>query len=317
VIPNRGGPLVIGVDGGATTTRMVVADRRGGVLARTRGGAGLLGAGRDEVVADTIARMAGELVAGLGAALPVEVVCAGLAGAGSEQARALLALGLRERGVARRTRVLTDAEVAFMDAFGDGPGIVLIAGTGSVALARGERGSELKRVGGWGALLGDEGSGYRVGLEGLRAGIRAAEGRGPATSLTEALFAQTGTDSLGKLLTWSRNTGKSGIASLAPAVARAADSGDPVARGVVERAVAALVDHARTLVKELGPGTPPPIALVGGLIEEGGSLRGPLLQAIELTGLHPLRRPVDPARGAVRVALATWTPPDSTPPLQP
>jgi N-acetylglucosamine kinase-like BadF-type ATPase len=304
VTPSPRGPLVIGVDGGATTTRMVVADRRGGVLARSRGGSGLLGSGKDEVVADTIARMAGELVAGLGSALPVEAACAGLAGAGSEQARELLALRLRDWGVARRARVLTDAEVAFMDAFGEGPGILLIAGTGSVALARGEQGGELKRVGGWGALLGDEGSGYRVGLEGLQAGIRAAEGRGPATSLTEALFAETGTGSFGELLTWSRSTGKSGIASLAPAVARAADSGDPVAREVVERAVAALVDHARTLVKDLRPGTPPPVALVGGLIEEGGSLRGPLLKAMELAGLHPLRRPVDPARGAVRVALA-------------
>jgi N-acetylglucosamine kinase-like BadF-type ATPase len=302
--PAAGGPLVIGVDGGATSTRMVLADRRGGVLARTRGGTGLLGAGKDEVVADTIARMARELVSGLGGALPVEAACAGLAGAGSEEARVLLAMRLREWGVARRARVVTDAEVAFVDAFGEGPGILLIAGTGSVALARRERGSELKRVGGWGALLGDEGSGYRVGLEGLQAGIRAAEGRGPATALTEALFAQTGTDSFAKLLTWSRNTGKSGIASLAPTVARIADEGDAVAEELVERAVAALVDHARILAKDLGPGPPPPVALVGGLIEEGGSLRLRLLRAMELAGLHPLRRPVDPARGAVRVALS-------------
>jgi N-acetylglucosamine kinase-like BadF-type ATPase len=211
---------------------------------------------------------------------------------------------LREWGVARRTRVLTDAEVAFVDAFGEGSGILLIAGTGSVALARGDRGGELMRVGGWGALLGDEGSGYRVGLEGLQAGIRAAEDRGPPTALTEALFAQTGTDSLGKLLSWSRNAGKSGVASLAPTVVRIADAGDPVAEELVERAIAALVDHIRTLAKRLGPGTPPPVALVGGLIEEGGSLRGRLLRAMELAGFHPLGRLVDPARGAVRLALA-------------
>lgn len=296
-------PLVAGVDGGATRTRLVLADRRGGILVRGRGGPSLLGAGRDRDVADELLGRMRELVAEVGGRFPLEAVCAGLAGAGSEEARTLLAVRLQEWGVARRARVLTDAEVAFADAFGEGAGILLIAGTGSVAMARGAEGSDLERVGGWGALLGDEGSGYRIGLEGLQAAIRAAEGRGPETGLTEALFRESGASTVHDLLGWSRNTGKSGIASLAPVVSEVAGEGDEAASAVVDRAVEALVDHVRTLARRIERAPPPQVALVGGLIEEGGSLRPRLLRRLELSGFHVLRRPVDPARGAVRIAL--------------
>ena len=301
--PDGRGPLVVGVDGGATRTRVLLADRRGGVLARARGGPGLLGAGRDLEVADELLRLVREGLAEVGGELPLEAMCAGLAGAGSDEARALLGLRLKDWGVARRTRIVTDAQVAFVDAFGEGPGILLIAGTGSVALARKGEGEPLRRGGGWGALLGDEGSGYRIGLDGLQAAIRAAEKRGPETALTDAVFRVTEQESLEGLLAWSRKAGKAGIAALAPTVARVAGEGDAVADELASRAVKALVDHVRTLARDFAGGPPPQVALVGGLIEAEGSLRPRLLRGLEIAGFHALRRPVDPARGAIRLAL--------------
>jgi len=295
--------LVMGVDGGGTRSRLVVADRSRGVLARSEGGPGLLGAGRDEEVASALLEQMKDLLDQVGGCLPVGAICVGVAGAGSEGARTRLGLRLREWGVARKARVVTDAEVAFADAFGEGPGILLIAGTGSVALARGAEKEPLRRVGGWGSLLGDEGSGYQVGLEGLRAAIRGAEDRGPRTALTEALLQEIEIETLDGLLSWSRVAGKSGIAALTPAVARIADGGDPVAEDIVSRAVRAMEDHVRTLGRGFPQSSPPSVALVGGLIEEDGSLRDRALRRLEEAGFHVLRRSVDPARGAVRMAL--------------
>lgn len=294
---------VIGADGGGTRTRFLLADETGARLGEGSGGSGLLGAGEDAEVAGRIVESVRALAGESGVPLPVDGFCAGLAGvSGRPEARALLEDRLRAAAVAKRVRVVSDTETAFRDAFGSREGILLIAGTGSVGVGRAS-GGPLRRVGGWGTLLSDEGSGYRLGLEGIRAAIRSAEGRNPPSTLTRRLFTALGADSPRAVFEWSKRAAKSDVAALAPDVLEEAEGGDQAAGEVVERAVEGVVEHARALAAglELGPATP--VALVGGLVEPGGSMRPPVETALGEAGFRVRPQRVSPARGAAKMAL--------------
>ena len=152
---------VAGVDGGGTRTRALLLAEDGAQLARAEGPAALVRPAHPEAAAGVVARLVRRAAATHGVPLPLRALWAGLAGAGRARVRRDLEALLREEQVARAVRVGTDAEAAFHDAFGGGPGILVVAGTGSVVLGVGEDGRRLQ-VGGWGAVMGDEGSGYRM-----------------------------------------------------------------------------------------------------------------------------------------------------------
>lgn len=288
-----------GVDGGGTTTRAAVIDAAGRELGRAngRGAVATTRAPADAAAAVAAALRSAARAAGVQGR--ASVLWAGLAGAGQGSARDGVVAALREMKIAERVIVGTDVEAAFHDAFGDGPGVLLIAGTGSIAWARTPDG-EVRRVGGWGALLGDEGSGYAIGLEGLRAVMRAVDGRAPSTSLTSTLPQAAGVAVPDDLVGWIEGASKGDVAALAPRVIGAADRGDPPASRIVAEAVAALVNHVRAAVSE--PGTP--VVPWGGLVADGGPLAGRLREALEAVGYPVSDRHVDPVRGATRLALA-------------
>lgn len=295
--------VVVGVDGGATRTRFVLADAEGKTLAEGQGGPGLLGAGADRDVADRIVERTREMVREAGKSLPVEVACLGLAGvAGSPEARAFVRDHILDQGVARQVLVVADYEIAFRDAFDQGDGILVIAGTGSVAVGQIGAGPPV-RVGGWGPLLGDEGSGYQIGLAGIRAAVRGAEGRNPPTGLTDRLFQALAADSVDEVFEWSKRATKRDVAALAPFVIEEADRGDTGADEIVARAVDGLIQHAEALTSTAGTQPSPEIALVGGLVEPGGLLRQRTLDALERAGFRARAGRVLPTRGAVLMAL--------------
>ncbi|MBW3535709.1 MAG: hypothetical protein KY453_10940, partial [Gemmatimonadetes bacterium] len=211
--------------------------------------------------------------------------------------------------VAERVRVGTDVEIAFHDAFGDGPGVLLVAGTGSIAWGRSEDG-RTGRVGGWGTLLGDEGSGHAIGLEALRRVTRDADGRGPSTDLRRRVLERLGLGGAEDLIAWSTGAAKSEIAALVPVVIEAAAAGDAVAGEILVKAVEELEGHLLTLLENLGPWSqPPPLALAGGLLGP----KGPLRRGMERMGrshrLPLVERPLDAARGAAGKAAALLGPP--------
>src|SRR5690606_27660178 len=150
-------------------------------------------------------------------------------------------------GVARRVTVGSDADVAWADAFGEGPGILVVAGTGSVGLARGSAARPLLRVGGWGALVGDGGSAYRIALQGMPAALAGATGSGPPPALTAQLLSGTGVEGLAGLYRWSVDARKADLAALAPGVVEVARAGDEVAGAIVSEAVEAILAHAVAL----------------------------------------------------------------------
>lgn len=238
-----------------------------------------------------------------GVELPAAAVWVGLAGAGRPEVQEPIEEALVEERLARRARVGADAEATLHDAFGEGPGILVIAGTGSVAFARSEDG-RIERAGGWGTRLGDEGSGYAVGISALIAVARARDTRGPATALTTILLDALDLDEPEDLVAWVSGAAKSDVAALAPAVAEAARAGDDVALAIVRRAVSELRDTALAALRLGGPWTEAPrVALAGGLVGPDGSLRGEVLHELEEASFVVSPKIVLAERGAARLAL--------------
>lgn len=292
----------IGVDGGGTRTRALITNERGREVGRAEGPPSLADPGRPEVAAGVIAEVARTACEQAGAPVPAAALYAGVAGTGRETTRSGVELALQREGVARRVRVGTDVSVTFADAFEDGPGILVLAGTGSIAWGRAEDGHEA-RVGGWGSIIGDEGSGYGIGREALRRVARDADGRGPDTELSAAILSRLGLDSLDELVGWSHEASKADIAGLVPVVVEQSRKGDAVAGEILVRAVEELEGHVLTLLQTLGPwGQAPRVALAGGLLEPGRALREPLRKVLFQHHLKQVDHQPVAVRGAVKLA---------------
>src|SRR5439155_26556427 len=140
-------------------------------------------------------------------------------------------------GFKARTLVVNDALVALVAGAGAGAGVVIVAGTGSIAYGHDGSG-HAARAGGWGYLLGDEGSGFWIGRRALAAVVRQADGRGPVTQLTGLILDRMGITRPGDLIheTYYRDLKRQAIAALAPLVQQAHAAGDAVADHILQRA---------------------------------------------------------------------------------
>lgn len=302
-------PCWVGVDGGGTRSRAVVGDARCRELGAADGDPGLIDPADPRRAVSAVTEVVRAAAAAANVPLPVRGLWAGLAGAGQERARAAVEAGLREVGLAERVAVGTDVEAAHADAFGAGegsapaPGILCVVGTGSSVRAVGPRG-EVVQVGGWGQLLGDEGSGYRIGLDGLRAVMRASDGREPHTSLRAALLEATGAAAPRDLVRWAAGATKGEVAALSVIVATEARKGDPVAARIVHAALGAIRAHLEAAL-ERAPGWDgsPTVAFVGGLVREGSVLQEAVTATAAELGCRVHGDPVVPERGALGNAV--------------
>lgn len=194
-------------------------------------------------------------------------VCAGVAGAGRSAEQEALTTQLR-RDLSSdanhvRVQVVHDASIALDAAFGSGSGLVIIAGTGSVVLARSRDGTT-RRSGGWGHLLGDAGSGYAVGRAGLRAVAEAFDG-GADTSIRTRVAEQCDITGRDALIRWVHQEGRT-LQDVAPLVVEAAVEGDPVASEILSSQATKLVQQFEWLLDEVED-IAPRIALLGGMIQ--------------------------------------------------
>lgn len=292
----------IGVDGGGTRSRAVVGDGDGRELGAADGGPGLIDPRDPEGAVQAVAALVRAAATDADVELPARGLWAGLAGSGNEAARAAVEAGLLAAGLADAVVVDSDVVAAHAAAFGEGAGMLLVVGTGSVVRAVDPRG-RVVRVGGWGALLGDEGSGYGIGLDGLRAVVRSEDGREPPTELGGALLSATGVAEVAALPAWAAQATKREIAALSVEVARVARSGDTVAARVVHRALGEVRAHLEAVLEgTAGWVGAPPIALVGGLVREGGPLREAVVEMGSELGCDVRLDEVVPERGALRMA---------------
>jgi glucosamine kinase len=273
-------PLYLAIDAGGTKTQCLLADAIG-VLARASTGTVKL-MRVSEAEADARFRaMLDEVASAAGVSLDhITRTCFGLAGLSSPAVRAW-ATRVVSASVGGSLLLCGDEEIALDAAFAGGPGILVIAGTGSNAIGRAP-GGNLFGAGGWGPVLGDEGSGYWIGLEAIRAALR-AQGHGPdhataqaqgqagraeapASMLLREIQAQWNLASLGDLVALanlrapSDTSAPPDFAALAPVVARCAAQGNPLASDTLQRAgeeLAALVGLvARKMCLEPAPTSP-------------------------------------------------------------
>ncbi|MFJ4989506.1 N-acetylglucosamine kinase [Streptomyces sp. NPDC088732] len=239
----------------------------------------------------------------------LDAVCVGAAGAATapEAARALAGLLLDDLPT-DEVAVTSDAVTAHAGALGGRTGVVLAIGTGSVAIGIGDDGS-FARVDGWGPWLGDEGSGAWIGAAGLRAALRAHDGRGPHTALLAAAGRFGDPDRLPAALGRDGNPART-AASFAPEVARAAAAGDGIASTIITDAAAALGEAVLTAARRIAGDDALPVTVTGGLTGLGEPLTGPLAAALGGSPRPLLVRPPlgDPLDGARLLALDASAP---------
>jgi N-acetylglucosamine kinase-like BadF-type ATPase len=148
--------------------------------------------------------------------------------------------------------VVNDALIALVAGARDAPGIVVISGTGSIVYGRNAAG-QAARAGGWGHMVGDEGSGYWIGREAVAAVMRGADGRGPATRLADEILAHFGVADVSRLprIVYDREVPRMSVAALGPIIQRVASEGDAVAMRILERAAEELVLAAQSVTTQL------------------------------------------------------------------
>jgi N-acetylglucosamine kinase-like BadF-type ATPase len=297
---------VLGIDAGGTKTVCLLADERGNILSEGRGGGANLHTS-GELDVEKVLHEVMETAIGDRDITPA-AVCLGIAGVDrDDEARTVRAI-MRRIGYKSRIVVVNDALVALVAGAGNAPGIVIIAGTGSIVYGRNAR-FEAARAGGWGHIIGDEGSGYWIGREALAAIMRAVDGRGPETRLTEDVLAHFNIDDTSRLprIVYDRELPRMSVAALGPIVQQASDLGDAVASGILERAADELVLAARSVATRLEMrGDEFAFVLAGGVFRVvpwlGYEVTRRLVEVAPRSHVRLLEQ--EPASGAVGLALA-------------
>lgn len=303
------GKYVIGIDGGATKTTAVLADLNKNILAeKTSGPANFLIIGADKVaktISDLILDLCNEAEINI---QNIEVICMGLTGAGRDDDAEKIknaVLDYWQKNYSNQIKnliVTSDARIALEGAFSGRPGIILIAGTGSIIFGK-DRAGQLYRVGGFGRYIGDEGGGYSIGRLGLQAVAKSLDGRACETKLfnilKENFNIHTAEDLINKV--YKENID---FASIAPLVIKCAEEGDESCREILRKEAEELVLHIRAIKDKIKVRTVY-ISFLGGLLTADNYysklLRKIILQKIE--GVNVILPEHPPAYGAVLLAM--------------
>jgi len=302
---------VIGVDGGGSKTIALLADRQGKILGSADAGPsnyqvlGLEGAAAN--IADAVSPL---LVSAASNRTAVQLVV-GVAGAGRTQDRRRLTRMLIQRlEQTAEVYITTDAHIALVGAVGGNYGVAINAGTGAIAVGLNING-QFARADGWGYVLGDEGSGYWIGLEATRAALRAYDGRGGNTVLEKMVREHYDIEKLSDLVEETRQhkLSPSKVSKLVPRVFEAAKTGDGVAANILAEAGRRLGRSAKTVIQQLKMESEEfGLALVGGVFRNADL--GPLMQGFEgaIAQVAPRCRMVcprfSPEIGAVLLGLS-------------
>jgi len=265
--------LILGIDGGGTHTRAMIIDGdrvlahgENGSIKRLRVGAEAAEEHLRALLKDVYVKAG---VTSVGAA------CCGVASATMPGVKEWIDAVFRDFSV-ERSEVVGDEVIALDAAFHGGPGILQIAGTGSNTIGRAPDGSR-ESAGGWSSHLGDEGSGYWIGLHAVRRALRAYDREEP-TGILKRVGEIWGTPDIGELVNLGDSTPGPDFAALAPAIGELAEAGDAVAVGVLQQAAADLVDFVLLVRAKLRrkhamaideiPGGEVPVAWTGSVIEK-------------------------------------------------
>ena len=281
----------LGIDGGGSKTTALLCDVDGNVTARVKAGSLNYRAVGYETARASLLEIMAKMKHPVRAAF---IGNAALAGAAPPEELHALCDGIFDIGCVAMDSDLYIALEAMRCA---GPCAVVIAGTGSMAAGRAGAGRPILHTGGWGWLLGDEGSGFHIGWEALRAALRGHEGSGPATALTRLMCEHYGTARPEELLDIFYDPPKrhNEIAAFAKCVIQ---SDDAIARAILHRCAGDLAETARALLRKLPGGAR--VGLWGGVFEHSA-----LYQELfcSMLGTETALLPVPPVQGAVYAAM--------------
>lgn len=296
---------LLGFDGGGTKTECVLTDAAGSLLAHgSAGPSNPLRVGFDKAFAALAAAGDTVLSAARVDSRQVSGVCAGLAGASRPRVVKRVMAFLVQAFEKADVHVTSDVEVALEAAVGDGPGVVLVAGTGSIACGRNSAG-KLVRAGGLGPRIGDEGSAYDIGRRAVAAVARAREQRGPLTLLADLIPEDLECPNWETLLERIAQNPDDVFPRLFPTVALAADAEDDVAREILFTAALALSQMALSVIRRLGLLAEEFLLAKSGGVFGHSSLLDSAVDSLVASAasrarIEPLR--VSPAVGAARLA---------------
>jgi len=277
---------LIGIDGGGTKTDSAIADLSGKIIHLTTGKpSNFLVVGIEEAVENIFALIEENLFKLEGDFADVKQIVIGAAGAGRKEDAQLLEKSFKDyadqQGIHfKGVKVVSDAHIALEGAFPESAGCILIAGTGSILFGKDENGI-IHRVGGFGRLIGDEGSGYSIGRKALNAVSKESDGRGEASLISELLNAKMNSSSSTSIINEVYKE-KLDVASVAKIVIEAAEEGDPIAEDILDEEADELVLHIKSLMNKIQTDNLN-VAFSGSLIDNKNFYSDLLKQKIKFT----------------------------------
>ncbi|MFZ3264664.1 MAG: BadF/BadG/BcrA/BcrD ATPase family protein [Terriglobales bacterium] len=299
-----------GIDGGGTKTRCVLGDETTVLATAVSGGCNMVRYGeidaresRTRESVHTALRQA--CAAAKISPEQLKTICIGAAGAARPEIAAKLRGLLAELNPKLDIEVFGDTVIALQAAFGSSPGVIAIAGTGSVVYGRDATGCTA-RAGGWGFAISDEGSGHWIGRHAISALLRAQD-QGHETALTALILGTWKLDNLDALIQRANATPPPEFPRLFPIVVRAADGGDLIARELLARAGAELAALAGIVLRRVSPAPPHvPVAMTGSVFRQSAEVRRVFYNHLEagFPGIELREDFVDPVMGALALARA-------------
>ena len=296
--------IYLGIDGGGSKTSCLIGDETSVLGTGTGGASNVVRVGEAQAreslagairQACTVARLNPSQIGG---------VCVGLAGAGRPEISELVKRIVSEL-VPGKVEVVGDNVITLEAAFGGGPGVIVIAGTGSIAYGR-NRDGQTARAGGWGFAISDEGSGHWIGRTAVAAALGAWDEKPQQeVRLIEMVMKSWSLRTIEQLVPAANATPPPDFAALFPAVLSLADSGDHIARDVLTQAGTQLANLARILLRRLFPHAEAvPVAMSGGVFGSSALVRQVFYNSLRSGHPDAVINPnvIEPVRGALELA---------------
>jgi glucosamine kinase len=292
----------LGVDGGGSKTSCVIGDETSILGSGVAGPSNAVRVGEARARESLSAAIRQTCTAAGIAPQNITATCVGVAGAARSEISETMRHIVSEI-VPGHIEVVGDTTIALHAAFGDRPGVIVIAGTGSIAYGRNQPG-DIARAGGWGFAASDEGSGHWIGRRAVSVTMRAHD-EGEDTLLTARVLETLGAHSWDEFVLAANASPPPDFAALVPGVLAAADSGDSLARSILAEAGAALADVAGVVIRRLFPETGDvPMAMSGGVFRNSAVVRQVFYNQVRSEYPRVVMNPtvIEPVRGALELA---------------
>jgi glucosamine kinase len=301
--------IFLGIDGGGSKTSCVIGDDESLLGKGTSAGSNVIRVGKDQAKESLGAAVRQACAAANISPERIERTCVGIAG-GARSEIAAVVRGLLSAIVSGEIEVVGDMVIAMEAAFGGGPGVIVIAGTGSIAYGSNSSG-EIARAGGWGFAISDEGSAHWIGRSAVAASMRAYDEarEGNTEMLLESIMKSWGLSTREQVVVAANAALKGGsapdFAALLPAVLSAADAGDPTAGAVLNQAGVELAHLAKIVIGRIFcDAGAVAVAVSGGVFSNCKVVRQVFYDCLraEYPQVWPNTSVVDPAMGALHLA---------------